>query len=187
MSFYKRIRIKEVGLEIKDEYESIPFASIVRFTEKNSYKAKFFSIGNDNSCIDGVFKIFNTSILNLVLSKKIEVVYFIDNYSIFFGLYRSKKHGYILKANVNSTEDFDPFSDEILFCLNSLKKDQNENLSKLICKITDNYFNSYSINQAELTFMEKYLNKFSRKYSWLEINSNHYLFGTPKKVEVNIA
>lgn len=187
MPFQKRIRIKEVCLEIKDEYESIPFASVVRFTENNSFKPKFFSFGYENSCINGVFSIFNTSILNLVLSKQIEVVYFIDDYSSFFGLYQTKIQGYILKAKVKSTNEFDPFSDEILFCLNNMQKNQGENLTRLIRNITENYFNSYSINQAELTFIEKYLHLFSRKYNWLEIKSNHNLFGTPKKVEVNIA
>ena len=189
LNLYKKERIQEEKLEIEDDFEIIPYSSVSLFSQYNSFDETLLTqlqLKSD-SWKSIASEMFKSSMVSLLVSKKIDVIYFVDKKSVFFNQFEYNSVGfkiYITKKII--IEEDDLLEHAILSALQKINLPDYENFPSIVYDIINQHIGKETMNKPEKKFILEYLKDYSRKNLWFKVNPIKKLWGVFTKYEIEI-
>ena len=187
LNLYKKERIQEEKLEIEDDFEIIPYSSVSLFSKYNSFDETLLSElqFTKDSYYNITLEMFKSSMVSLLISKKIDIVYFVDKKSVFFNQFEYNSEGfkiYITKKTI--IEEGDILENAILSALQKINLPDSENFPSVVYDTINQYIGKEIMNKPHKKFILRYLNDYSKKNSWFKLKSNKKWWGIKSEIEI---
>jgi hypothetical protein len=185
--FYKRIRVKDdvinfqidyfncddIGLFVVGEYPHLEF-DYVSFYQKKDWEII-------------AYKTFAHTILNLVINKNIQIFRYEDE-KHYLKLQKTTSAGYYFKL-IKPIESEDLFSQTFVNAIKVtfIKYGNRNYLDKLVHEVINNLIGkNEEYNRPQKKFVLENLKSYSKKYKWINIESENKLMGLYKNYKVKI-
>ena len=189
LNLYKKERIQEEKLEIEDNFEIIPYSSVSLFSQYNSFDETLLTqlqLRSD-SWKNIASEMFKSSMVSLLVSKKIDVIYFVDKKSVFFNQFVYDTEGFKIYTTKKTVVDQDDLlEDAILSAIQKVNFPDYENFRSVVYDIINQYIGKKVMNNPEKKFILEYLKNYSRKNLWFKVNQIKKLWGVFTKYEIEI-
>lgn len=187
MNLYKKQKTKELKIEIENKFNTFPNSSMFVLNKYSEFEESFFDTFGNDLWVKITSEMFTFCIVNLLISGKINAVYFLDKKSILFNLFIFESEWFnIYPAQSLIIEDDDLLTNDILSILQKINPNEKESFTLLVNRVINIYLGAGVTKRSEKKFFYKYLNTYSMKHSWIKLKPNDKLLGLITNYEVEI-
>jgi hypothetical protein len=186
LKLYKKERIQEDELVIEDDFEVIPYSSVSLFINNLNFNETFLNQMTSNLWENFALEMFKSAMLSLLISKKINVIYFVDKKSIFFNQFEYNSEGFKIYTTKKTVVDQDDLlEDAILSAIQKVNFPDYENFRSVVYDIINQYIGKKVMNKPEKKFILEYLKDYSNKNLRFKLKSNKKWWGLKYEIEID--